>query len=130
MDHEARAIQETVRAPINDLAVRINQDQIGASHQRKRSPQRIHPKVVRQDGIPERNVPREALVKGILGKDAERESEAALEVFAFLLLVGEFGRRGDFLELDFGAALGDFCSGGICSCELAVLDDVGALRGR
>ena len=103
MNHIRRGIQQPTRAPIDDLPIVIDEDQIRALDHAERHAERVHPEGGRVDGVAERDVARDTFVVAQLAEDAEGERQPAFQVGSFLVFVGEAWWGGEFLKLDLGA---------------------------
>jgi len=56
VDHERGGVQQSVLAAIDNLALVVDQDQIGRLHQGKSLAEGVDPEVIRLDGIAESDV--------------------------------------------------------------------------
>lgn len=105
VDHVRRRVQQPAGAAIDDLPVMIDEDQIAALDQAERHAERVHPEGGGIDRVAECDVARDALVVAQFAEDAEGEREAAFQVCALFVLVGEAWGGGKFLQLDLCVAL-------------------------
>lgn len=95
MNHNRGAINQPIRAALNHIPLMIDPHQITPPDRRKALPESIQPQRRRLDRVPTGNMPGDALVESLGGKDAEGGCQAAFEVVPLLVGVGEFGRRGE-----------------------------------
>lgn len=107
MDHKRRRIQQPDLPAPNHLAIMIDMYQIAPLHERESDAERVHPEGVRIDGIADGDVAGDAFVEAVFAEDAQGGGEAALEVFALFVFVGEFGGAGEFGHLHFGLGFGE-----------------------
>lgn len=91
VDHVRGRVEQSVLAAANHLPGVVDEDQVGFGDEAERAPERVHPEAVWLHGVAQRDVARHALVEAVFAEDAEGGGEAAFEVFALFVLVGECG---------------------------------------
>lgn len=95
VDHVGGHVEQAAGPAVDHLTVMVHQDQIRGLDLAKGHAERVHPEVVRLDGVAERDVAGDAFVVALLAEDAEGQCQPALEVGALFVLVGELGRAGE-----------------------------------
>ena len=102
VDGERRGVHAALA--LDDLALRVDEEQVGHADVAERHPERVHPEVVEPLGVTGGDVTGDALLEPELAEDAEAGGEALLAVLALLLdgvvlrevpaLVADGGRLG------------------------------------
>jgi hypothetical protein len=68
----------------------IDQDEIGFLDEGEGIAKRVHPEAIRVNGVSQRDVTSDTFIEAVLAEDSECRGETSLEIFALLVLVGEF----------------------------------------
>lgn len=123
--HERRRVKQPVLPAVNHRPTLVHLDQVAAPHLRKGAPERVHPEGVRADGVADGDVAGDALVEAVLAEDAEGEGEAALEVVALGVLVGEGGGFGEGHEGGLGFGFGESGLEGGVGCAWGAVGEGG-----
>jgi hypothetical protein len=89
VDHVGGGVEQAVLAAADDFAGVVDEDEVGLGHEAEGAAEGVHPEAVGLHGVAERDVAGDAFVKAVFAEDAEGGGQAAFEVFALLVLVGE-----------------------------------------
>lgn len=99
VNHVRRCVQQSVFAAVDDFAGVVDEDEVGFGHQAESAPEGVHPEAVRVDRVAEGDVAGYAFVEAVFAEDAEGGGEAAFEVVAFGVFVGEGWGAGEEMLL-------------------------------
>lgn len=99
VDHVRRRVQQPVLSTIDDFARVVDEDEVGLGHQAESAPEGVYPEAVWVHGVAERDVARYTFVEAVFAEDAEGGGEAAFEVVAFGVFVGEGWGAGEEMLL-------------------------------
>jgi len=89
VDHVGGGVEQTVLAAADDFAGVVDEDEVGFGHEAEGAAEGVHPEAVGLYGVAERDVAGDTFVEAVFAEDAEGGGEAAFEVFALFVLVGE-----------------------------------------
>ena len=107
VNHKRRRVQQADLPARNHLPRMIDLDKVAALHEREGDAKGVDPEGVGVDGVADGDVSGDAFVETVFAEDAQGGGEAALEVFALFVFVGEFGGAGEFEQFDLGLGFGD-----------------------
>jgi hypothetical protein len=89
VDHVGGGVEQAVLAAADDFAGVVDEDEVGFGHEAEGAAEGVHPEAVRLDRVAERDVAGDAFVEAVFAEDAEGGGQAAFEVFALFVFVGE-----------------------------------------
>jgi len=89
VDHVGGGVEQAVFAAADHFARMVDEDQVGFCYQAEGVAERVHPEAVRLHRVAEGDVAGDAFVEAVFAEDAEGGGQAAFEVFALFVLVGE-----------------------------------------
>ncbi len=102
MDHKSCCVKKPAGAAVDYLALVVDLNQIAALDHGESHSERVYPESGWVDRVSKRDVACYTLVETILAENAEGGSQAAFEVVALFIFVGEFGRAWNVELLGFG----------------------------
>ena len=97
MNHERGRVQQPHLAPVHNLAVPIDADEVAAAHGPEGDAEGIHPERVWLNRVADRDMARHAGLVPELAEDAQPGGQTALQVLTLLILVREGGRAAETL---------------------------------
>ena len=89
VDHVGGGVEQAVRAAVDHVAGVVDEDQVGLRDEAEGAAEGVHPEAVGLHGVAERDVACDAFVEAVFAEDAEGCCQAAFEVVAFGVFVGE-----------------------------------------
>lgn len=91
VDHERGFVEEPVLAAVEDVALLVDQNEVGFVDQAEGVAEWVHPEAVRVYRVAHCNVTCYSFVESVFAEDAEGGGEAAFEVVALFVRVVELG---------------------------------------
>lgn len=89
VDHVGGRVEQAVGPAVDHFARVVDQDEVGLGDQAEGPAEGVHPEAVRLHGVAQRDVACHAFVEAVFAEDPEGGGQAAFEVFALFVLVGE-----------------------------------------